>query len=65
MPLGDICIFVRNNHILPLVKGGQNVSEISNEKFKLVTCGENPQPYALYEDDGETKEYSVGTFLLS
>lgn len=65
MPLGDICIFIRSNQILPLAKGGQNVSEISTQKLQLIACGEKPQAYVLYEDDGETKDYSLEKHLHS
>ena len=57
MPLGDVCIFLRWNAILPISKGGENVTEVDYIDLELYRFGENPS-YEYYMDDGETKEYS-------
>ena len=59
MPLGDICVFIREGYILPIAEGGEYVDEVNTGSLKLYACGENPVPYALYEDDGNTKEYDM------
>lgn len=59
MPLGDVCIFIRENRILPLAAGGQNVEEIDYENLTLYSYGQEPVAYEYYMDDGMTKEYSV------
>lgn len=55
MPLGDVCVFVREGQILPVAKGGEYVDEVKTDSLTLFACGEDPQPYALYEDDGVSK----------
>ncbi len=59
MPLGDICIFIREGYILPIAEGGEYVDEVKTDSLKLYACGETPAAYALYEDDGTTKEYDM------
>lgn len=59
MPLGDVCVFVREGHLLPLAKGGEYVDAVRSDALKIYSCGEKVAAYALYEDDGETKEYSM------
>ena len=59
MPLGDVCVFLKENRILPLSKGGQNVGEVDFADLKLYCFGEHVQPYAYYMDDGESREYDL------
>lgn len=59
MPLGDICIFIRKNEILPLAEGGEYVEDVNTDSLTLYSYGENPTPYMLYDDDGNTKEYDM------
>lgn len=59
MPLGDICIFIRKNAILPLAEGGEYVEDVNTDSLTLYSYGENPTPYMLYDDDGNTKEYDM------
>ena len=59
MPLGDVCIFIRNNCVMPLAHGGENVSEVNMERLEVYRCGDTPQEYELYVDDGETTDYSL------
>lgn len=58
MPLGDICIFLREGHKLPVAEAGQNVEEIDYENLTIYSFGEELADYVYYMDDGETKEYS-------
>ncbi len=59
MPLGDVCVFLKENRILPLSKGGESVEEVDFEDLKLYCFGENVQPYAYYMDDGVSKRCSL------
>lgn len=59
MPLGDICVFIRDGRIFPLAEGGEYVDAVNTDNLKLYSCGENAVPYALYDDDGNTKEYDL------
>lgn len=60
MPLGDVCVFLRENRILPLGKGGACIDEVDFEDLELHFYGADAAPYAYYTDDGETKEYGSG-----
>lgn len=59
MPLGDICIFIRDGYILPVAEGGEYVDAVNTDALKLYACGDAPAAYVLYEDDGNTKEYDM------
>lgn len=59
MPLGDVCIFIRDGYILPIAEGGEYVDEVATDSLTLYSCGDAPAAYALYEDDGNTKEYDI------
>lgn len=59
MPLGDICVFIRDGHILPVAEGGEYVDAVNTDALKLYACGDAPAAYALYEDDGNSKEYDM------
>ena len=59
MPLGDVCVFIRDGYILPVAEGGEYVDEVKTDSLKLYACGDAPAAYALYEDDGNTKEYDM------
>lgn len=67
MPLGDICIFVREGHKFPLALFEDmenhfvwNTEEVDYQKLELYGFGKSPVDYEYYMDDGETKEYSLG-----
>lgn len=55
MPLGDVCVFLKENRILPLSQGGQNVGKVDFEDLRLYSFGQQVQPYAYYMDDGESR----------
>ena len=59
MPLGDVCVFLKENRILPLSKGGENVEEVDFEDLTLYCFGEKVQPYEYYRDDGESRVYDL------
>lgn len=59
MPLGDICVFIRDGYILPVAEGGEYVDAVNTDSLKLYSCGDAPNAYAMYEDDGNTKEYDM------
>lgn len=57
MPLGDICVFLRENRILPISGGGENIAEVDFEQLRLYGFGEHASPYEYYMDDGVGREY--------
>lgn len=63
MPLGDVCIFIRQGRLLPLAEGGEYTGEVDCGKLKIYSFGENVEPYEYYMDDGQTKEYSLEKYI--
>lgn len=63
MPLGDVCVFLRENHILPLCRGGECIQDVDFENLELYSYGTNVKPYEYYMDDGETKEYDPDKYI--
>lgn len=63
MPLGDVCVFLRKDRILPLGKGGAGIEEVDFEDLELYRFGADAEPYAYYMDDGETKEYDLEKYV--
>lgn len=59
MPLGDIGVFIRDGYLLPVSEGAEYVDAIKTDALKVYSCGDAVAPYALYEDDGNTKEYTM------
>lgn len=59
MPLGDVCVFLRENHILPLSRGGECVGDVDFAHLERYVWGTDVKPYAYYRDDGETKEFDL------
>ncbi len=59
MPLGDICIFLREGHKIPVADSALRVENVPVEKLEIYSFGEKAEPYELYADDGETREYSL------
>ena len=56
MPLGDVCVFLRENRILPLSKGGEHMGEVDFSNLRLYHFGAHVQPYVYYTDDGVSRE---------
>lgn len=59
MPLGDVCVFLRENHILPLSEAGENITDLDFNNLQLYYFGENIKSYEYYIDDGESKNYDL------
>ena len=51
MPLGDICVFIRENRILPISTGGEYTEQVDFENLECYSFGENVIPYQNYVDD--------------
>lgn len=64
MPLGDICVFIRDGYILPVAEGGEYVDAVCSDSLTLYACGDKPMAYALYDDDGVSKEYDMANCRL-
>ena len=64
MPLGDVCIFLRENYILPLSRGGEHVEAIDWRDLTLYSFGEQVKPYGYYSDDGVSKDYDLEKNVL-
>lgn len=56
MPLGDVCVFLRENYILPLSGGGEHMAEVDFSNPQLYYFGEHVRPYDYYTDDGESRK---------
>lgn len=52
MPLGDVCVFLRENRVLPLSSGGMNVRKVDYEDLRLYGFGDRIKEYEYYTDDG-------------
>lgn len=61
MPLGDVCVFLRENRILPLADGGENITEVDFTQLTLYYFGEKVRPYEYYGDDGESRKYDLSS----
>lgn len=55
MPLGDVCLFLKENRILPLADGGETVAEVDFDHLQLHFFGDHVKPYEYYTDDGESR----------
>lgn len=63
MPLGDVCVFIRPGHLLPISQGGEYVDAVDCEHLTTYAFGESVEPYEYYMDDGETKDYSLESHI--
>lgn len=59
MPLGDVCVFLRENHILPLSGGGECVAQVDFNDLTLYSFGEHVEPYEYYMDDGIERDADI------
>jgi len=57
---GDVPLFVRGNALLPVAVPVQHVGRETVFDLTVQVYGENPEPYVLFEDDGETFAYESG-----
>lgn len=56
MPLGDVCVFLKENRILPLSDGGENIAAVDFDHLQLHFFGDCVKPYEYYTDDGESRD---------
>lgn len=64
MPLGDVCIFLRRNRLLPLADSAEYTEAVDYRHPGIYAYGDAPEPYAYYMDDGRTKEYDCGRHIV-
>lgn len=58
IPLDEVVVFLRPDHILPIAeKGGQNVEEVDFENLTLLHFTQTQSEYLYYHDDGYAKDY--------
>lgn len=57
--LDEVVIFIRENHLIPMSTGGQNVTNMDFSKLELLGYITDQGSYELYDDDGFTKNYDV------
>ena len=56
--LTDVVFFVRENHIIPMSKGGLRVEDVDFEHVELLSCVTAEEAtYEYYHDDGLSKDY--------
>jgi alpha-D-xyloside xylohydrolase len=57
---GDIPLFIKQNSLLPVAEPLQFVASDVTFRLTVKAYGENPEPFTLYEDDGETFDFEKG-----
>lgn len=63
MPMGSVNIFLREGYLFPVAKGGKCVEDVDFEDLTLYSFGEEIKPYEYYLDDGETKDFNIGSHV--
>ena len=63
MPMGSVNIFLREGYLFPVAKGGKCVEDVDFEDLTLYSFGEEIKPYEYYLDDGETKNFNIGSHV--
>lgn len=63
MPMGSVNIFLREGYLFPAAKGGKCVEDVDFEDLTLYSFGEEIKPYEYYLDDGETKDFNIGSHV--
>ena len=58
--IDEVPFFIRENHIVPISKGGENVEEVDYKNLTLLHYVTTQATYELYNDDGYHKEYEKG-----
>ena len=59
---GEMPLFVKENSLLPLAEPVELVARETVFKITVKAFGENPAPFTLVEDDGETNDFNAGQF---
>ncbi|MCT4595360.1 MAG: DUF5110 domain-containing protein [Anaeromicrobium sp.] len=62
IPLEEVAIFIRKNKILVLGNSARNVDSMDNSSISVIAFVEDKATYALYDDDGVTKEFKEGKY---
>jgi alpha-D-xyloside xylohydrolase len=57
---GQMPLFIRENSLLPLADPVQQVNGDTVFKITVRVFGQNPEPLALFEDDGSTLDFETG-----
>jgi alpha-D-xyloside xylohydrolase len=57
---GDVPLFVKANALLPVATPVQHVARDTVFEITVQVYGETPQPFVLFEDDGESFAYERG-----
>lgn len=63
MPMSSVNIFLREGYLFPVAKGGKCVEDVDFEDLTLYSFGEEIKPYEYYLDDGETKDFNIGSHV--
>lgn len=61
---GDVPLYVKENTLLPLAQPVQFVAADTVFDITVHVYGDAPEPFALFEDDGETFDYEDGAFNI-
>ena len=59
---GDIPLYVRDNRLLPLAEPVEYVAADTVFNITVRVYGDAPEPFVLFEDDGESFDYEQGVF---
>ncbi len=59
-PLDQVPLYVRDNSLLPLAAPIESVKSDTEFALTVRVYGDNPAPFILYADDGETYNYERG-----
>ena len=70
IPLDEVVVFLKPNHILPLAtEGGEYVEAVDDTKLTLISFVQGVDPatlsYELYSDNGTTKDYHQAAHLTT
>lgn len=57
LALEETAVLIRRNHILPLARPAQCIDELDEENLTLLSFAKDPCEYALYQDDGYSRDY--------
>jgi Alpha-glucosidases, family 31 of glycosyl hydrolases len=57
VPLDEVVLFVRKNHIFFLGNEAESVPELDSENLEIIAWADEDISYQRYDDDGETKKY--------
>ncbi len=61
--LGEVLIFVRADHLVPLAEGGQYVEQVNTSSLRLMHFVKEEAVYQLYDDDGYSRNVELAGHL--